>query len=141
MQVQTYLLYNGRCQEALDFYQKAVGAEVVFLMHYNQSPEPCGPIPAGFENKVMHASFRIGDTDLMASDGNSAEPAKFEGFSLSLKFKTPEQAARAFAALGEGGQVQMPLMTTFFSPKFGMVADRFGVSWMVLVEQASPDCK
>ena len=89
----------------------------------------------------MHSTFRIGETDIMASDGDCDAPAKFAGFSLSIRFKTPEQAERAFNALGDGGEVQVPLMTTFFSPKFGMVADRFGVSWMVLVEQSSPDCK
>lgn len=140
MQVQPYLFYNGRCQEALDFYKQALGAEVVFLMHYNESPEPCGPLPAGFESKIMHSSFRVGDTELMASDGNSTNPAKFDGFSLSLKFKTPEQAERAFNALADGGQVHVPLMTTFFSPKFGMLADRFGAPWMVVVEHKEPGC-
>jgi PhnB protein len=138
MQVQSYLFYNGRCQEALDFYKQAVGAEVVFLMHYNESPEPCAPgmIPAGFETKIMHATFRIGDTDIMAADGNSNNPPKFDGFSLSLTLKTPEQAERAFNALSEGGQVSLPLTQTFFSPKFGMLTDRFGVPWMLMVEQA-----
>lgn len=137
MQVQPYLFYNGRCQEALDYYKKAIGAEVVFLMHYGESPEPCGPLPAGFDSKVMHASIRVGDAELMASDGNSTTPAKFDGFSLSLRFQTAEQAERAFNALADGGQVHVPLMTTFFSPMFGMLADRFGVPWMVLVEQAA----
>ncbi|MGD9636418.1 MAG: VOC family protein [Pirellulales bacterium] len=140
MHVQTYLFYNGRCQEALDFYKQAIGAEVVFLMHYNESPEPCGPLPEGFESKIMHASFRVGDAELMASDGNSTSPAKFDGFSLSLRFKTAEQAERAFNALADGGQVHVPLMTTFFSPKFGMLTDRFGAPWMVLVESANQGC-
>ena len=122
---------------AAEHTRPRVGAEVEMLMRYNESPEPCAPgmIPEGFENKVMHATFRIGESTLMAADGNSSEPAKFDSFSLSLICKTPEQADRAFAALGNGGQVQMPLMKTFFSPSFGMVADRFGVSWMVVVPQ------
>jgi PhnB protein len=140
MQVQPYLIFNGRCQEALDFYQKAVGAEVVFLMHYNQSPESCGPLPAGFETKIMHSTVRIGDSNIMAADGNSNDPPTFDGFSLSLSCKTPEQAERAFDALSEGGEVQVPLMETFFAPKFGMVFDRFGVSWMVLVQSANKGC-
>jgi PhnB protein len=136
MKVQPYLFFNGRCQEALDFYQQAIGAEVLFKMHYSESPEPCGPIPQGFEGKIMHSSFRIGETELMAADGNSDKPAKFDGFSLTVQFKTVEQAEQAFQALGDGGQTLMPLMETFYSPKFGMLADRFGVNWMVLVEQA-----
>lgn len=140
MKVQTYLFFNGRCQEALDFYRQAVGAEVVFRMHYNESPEPCGPIPPGFESKIMHSSFRIGETELMAADGNSDAPAKFDGFSLPLICKTTDEAERAFQALGDGGQTIMPLTETFFAPKFGMLADRFGVNWMVLVEQAHKGC-
>jgi PhnB protein len=140
MKVQNYLFYNGRCQEALDFYQQAVGAEVLFRMHYNESPEPCGPIPAGFESKIMHCSFRIGETELMAADGNSDAPAKFDGFTLALQVKTIEQAERAFQALGDGGQTIMPLTETFYSPKFGMLADRFGVHWMILVESTQKGC-
>lgn len=140
MKVLTYLIFNGRCQEALDFYQQAVGAEILFRMHYSESPEPCGPLPAGFESKIMHCSFRIGETDLMAADGNSDEPAKFDGFSLPIICQTAEQAERAFQALGEGGQTLMPLTETFFAPKFGMLADRFGVNWMVLVENPQQGC-
>jgi PhnB protein len=137
MQVQPYLFFDGRCEEAIEFYKKALGAEVMMLLRFKESPEPPEPsmVPAGSEDKVMHACLRIGDTAVMASDGNCAGRPSFQGFSLSLSAKDEADAKRLFAALGEGGQVQMPLGKTFFSPAFGMVADRFGVSWMVIVEQ------
>ena len=133
MQVQPYLFFDGRCEEALEFYKRALGAEVQMLMRFKDSPEPCesGKTPPG--EKVMHASFRIGETTLMASDGHCAGQPRFQGFSLSLTVANPTEADRVFAALSEGGQVQMPLAKTFFSPRFGMVADRFGISWMVIV--------
>jgi PhnB protein len=135
MNVQPYLFFNGRCEEALAFYKKSLGAEVEMMMRFSESPEPCDPkmVPPGSENKIMHATFRVGDATLMASDGGCSGPTKFEGVSLSLTVPNPEAAAKLFAALGDGGQVQMPLTKTFFSPSFGMVADRFGVSWMVYV--------
>ena len=136
MPVQPYLFFNGRTEEALDFYRTALGAEVEMLMRFRDSPEPPQPgmVPPGSEDKVMHSSFQIGDSVIMASDGCADGQPKFQGFSLSLPAKDAAEADRLFAALAEGGQVQMPLTTTFFSPCFGMVADRFGVSWMVMVE-------
>lgn len=138
MQVQPYLFFDGRCEEALAFYRKALGAEVTMMMRFKESPEPCpeGMVPPGSEDKVMHAEFRIGDSTVMASDGNCGGQPKFQGFSLSVNAPNEDEADRLFAALGEGGQVQMPMMKTFFSPRFGMVADRFGVSWMVIVNAA-----
>jgi PhnB protein len=135
MQVQPYLFFDGRCEEAIEFYCGALGAEVVGLMRFKECPEPAQPgmVPAGSENKVMHASFRIGDMTVMASDGRCQGKPSFQGFSLSLITANEAEAQRLFSALGQGGQVQMPLGKTFFSPAFGMVADRFGVSWMVLV--------
>ncbi|HEY6280286.1 MAG TPA: VOC family protein [Burkholderiales bacterium] len=135
MQVQPYLFFDGRCEEAVEFYRKALGAEVVMLMRFKDSPEPPQPgmVPPGSENKVMHASFRIGDTTVMASDGRCLGRPSFQGFSLSLTASNETEADRLFAALSEDGQVQMPLTKTFFSPRFGMVADRFGVSWMIVV--------
>ena len=135
MNVQPYLFFDGRCEEALEFYRKTLGAEVTMLMRFSESPEPCDPgmVPPGSENKVMHASFRVGDATLMASDGNCTGQPKFAGVSLSLTVANADAAKRLFTALGDGGQVQMPLAKTFFSPSFGMVADRFGVSWMVYV--------
>ena len=136
MDVQPYLFFDGRCEEAIEFYKKALGAEVKVLLRFKDNPEPQpGMTPAGAENKVMHANFRIGDTDVLASDGRCLGQPKFQGFSLSLWAKTEAEADRKFAALAEGGQVQMPLGRTFFSPRFGMVADKFGIGWMVLVSQ------
>jgi PhnB protein len=136
MQVQPYLFFDGRCEEAIEFYRSALGAKIEMLMRNKESPEPPPPgmVPPGSENKVMHASFRIGDTTLMASDGHCAGKPNFEGFSLSLTAANDAEANRLFAALSDGGKVQMPMTKTFFSPQFGMVADRFGVSWMVIVQ-------
>ena len=132
--VQPYLFFNGNCEEALDFYKKAIGAQVEMMMRFNESPEPPQPgmVPPGFEKKIMHASFRVGQTTLMASDGCSTEK-NFSGFSLSLAVPGEAEADRAFAALAEGGTVQMPLGKTFWSPKFGMLTDKFGIGWMVSV--------
>ena len=135
MQVQVYLFFAGRCEEAIDFYKKTLGAEVMMLMRFKDSPEPPQPgmIPPDSENKVMHASLRMGDTVVMASDGRCEGAPSFEGFSLSVTVADEAQADRVFAALAEGGQVQMPLSKTFWSARFGMLSDRFGVGWMVSV--------
>ncbi len=133
MQVQPYLNFNGRCEEALEFYRRALGAEVEAMMRFKDSPDPAMVSP-GSENKVMHSSFRVGDTILMASDGQCQGQTSFQGISLSLTVPDEAAAEQRFAALSDGGQVQMPLAKTFFSPRFGMVADRFGVTWMILVE-------
>ena len=132
--IQPYLFFGGRCDEALEFYKNALGAEVDFLMRYKESPDPmpAGMLPAGFENKVMHVTFRIAGNLLMASDG-CHEGAKFDGFSLSLAVPTEAEANRAFTALAAGGEVKMPLTKTFWSPCFGMLTDRFGVGWMVSI--------
>jgi PhnB protein len=143
--VQPYLFFHGQCEEAIEFYRKAVGAEVECMMRYNESPEPPPPgmVPPGFEKKAMHASFRVGSTTLMASDGCSPGNTDFDGFSLSLSVPNEREAERAFAALAEGGKVTMPLAKTFWSPRFGMLTDRFGLGWMINVtaEQASPATK
>jgi PhnB protein len=133
--IQPYLFFNGRCEQAVEFYRKALGAQVEFTMRYRESPEPHPPgrVPPGFEDKIMHTSFRIGQTTVMASDGCSAEKASFEGFFLSLSVANESEADRAFAALADGGEVQMPLAKTFWSPRFGMVVDRFGIGWMISV--------
>lgn len=132
--VQPYLFFDGRCEEALEFYRRALGAEIQMLMRFKDAPEPpqpgCGP---GSENKIMHVSFRIGGSVIMASDGRCEGKPTFAGFALSLTVANAAEAEKSFNALSEGGQVQMPLAKTFFSPSFGMVADRFGVSWMVYV--------
>jgi PhnB protein len=135
MLVQPYLFFEGRCEEAIEFYRGALGAEVEMLMHFKDSPEPPQPgmIPPGAENKVMHACFRVGDTRVIASDGRCGGKPSFQGFSLSLTVANDTEAERLFAALSDRGQVQQPLIKTFFSSRFGMVADRFGVPWMVIV--------
>jgi len=139
MQVQPYLFFDGRCDEALAFYKKALGAEVTMLMRFKDNPEPpapgdgCGP--CGAPDKVMHCAFRIGNTEVMASDGQCMGKPTFQGFALTVDARDESHAKTLFGALSEGGQVQMPLGRTFFSPAFGMVADRFGVMWMVIVPQ------
>ena len=135
MKVEPYLFFNGHCDEAVEFYKKALDAEVTMLMRFKESPEPHPPgtVPPGAENNVMHASFRIGDTTVMASDGCSTGETNFQGITLSLAVANEADAERRFAALAEGGKVQMPLAKTFWSPRFGMVTDRFGVAWMVSV--------
>jgi PhnB protein len=132
METQPYLFFEGRCEEAIEFYRKTVGAEVVMLMRFRDSPEPakCGSATG---EKVMHASLRIGESTIMASDGRCEGPASFQGFSLSLTVANDAEARRLFSALGEGGQVRMPLQKTFFASSFGMLADRFGVMWMIYV--------
>jgi len=132
--VQPYLFFGGRCEEALDFYRAALGAEVQTLMRFKESPEPPPDLPDCFDHKVMHATFRIGQTTLMASDGMCDGNPNFEGFSLSVTAPDETEAERVFAALSEGGLVSMPLEKTFWTPKFGMLQDRFGVGWMVSVE-------
>jgi PhnB protein len=132
MHVQPYLYFDGRCEEALDFYRRVLGARVGMMMRFKESPEP-DRIPPGSSEKIMHASFRVGDTELMASDGGCQGKQNFAGFALSLTVADEREAERLFAALGEGGRVQMPLAPTFFAARFGMLADRFGVSWIILV--------
>jgi PhnB protein len=135
MHIQPYLFFDGRCEEALAFYGTAIGAKVEMMMRWKDSPEPC---PQGMNpppDKVMHAAVKFGDAMVLASDGSCTGQPKFQGFSLSLTAADEAEATRLFNALGDGGQVQMPLGKTFFSPCFGMVADRFGVSWMVYVPQ------
>ena len=136
MHTQIYLFFDGRTDEALDFYKKKLGIEVEMLMRFKDAPPEaqagCAP---GSENKVMHSCFKLGDQRVMASDGRNEGKPNFQGFALSLAAKDEGEADKVFAALGEGGQVQMPLIKTFFSPKFGMVQDKFGVGWMILVGQ------
>jgi PhnB protein len=135
MQIQPYLFFDGRCEEAIEFYKKALSAEVTMLMRFKESPEPPGPgmVAPGSENKVMHASLRIGENTVLASDGNCLGKPSFEGFSMVLTVRNEAEADRFFASLADGGEVRTSLAKTFFSPRFGMVADRFGVPWMIYV--------
>jgi PhnB protein len=136
MPVTPYLFFDGRCEEAIEFYKKTLGAEVTMLMRFKDSPEPPPPgvVQPGSENKIMHTSLRIGETTVMASDGQCLGRPSFQGFALSLSVPNEAEADWIFAALADGGQVQMPMAKTFFSPRFGMVADKFGVSWMIMAE-------
>jgi PhnB protein len=131
MQVQPYLFFDGRAEEAIEFYKKAIGAKVEMMMRFKDNPEPKHN-PPGADNKIMHACMKIGDAQVMASDGHCAGNAKFEGFSLSLGAKDAAEADKFFNALADGGQVRMPMGPAFFAERFGMVADKFGVGWMVI---------
>jgi PhnB protein len=133
MQLQPYLFFDGRCEEAVEFYRRTLGAEVEMMMRFKDSPEPPPNATPDNADKVMHTSFRIGDTKVMASDGRCQGRPSFQGFALSLTARDEAEAERLFNALCDGGAVQMPLAKTFFSPRFGMVTDRFGVCWMVVV--------
>jgi PhnB protein len=131
MLVQPYLMFEGRCDEALKFYQAAVGAEIQMLLRFKEAPDQSMVSP-GAEDKVMHACMRIGDSQVLASDGNCSGTSTFTGVTLSLSASDDAEAEKLFAALAKGGQVTMPLGKTFFASKFGMLADQFGVNWMVM---------
>lgn len=135
MPVQPYLFFDGRCEEAIEFYQSAVGAEVQMLLRYGDHPEPQPPQMTAPKDKVMHARLQIAGSAVLASDGHGSGAPSFQGFALSITTQDIDDAKRKFAALSESGQVRMPLDKTFFSPAFGMVADKFGVLWMVMVGQ------
>lgn len=140
MRIEPYLFFNGRAEEAIDFYRKALGAEVQMLMRFSESPDPVpeGMIPPGFENKVMHSCITVGGANVMISDGDSSAGPAFSGFSLSLEADDGEQLRSWFDALSEGGQVKMPVGKTFFAEHFGMLTDRFGVGWMLIVPGDMP---
>jgi PhnB protein len=134
MPVEPYLFFNGRCEEALEFYRQALGAQVLGLMRFRDSPQkpPPGTLPPGSDDKIMHASVRIAGTTVMASDGMSQGQPEFKGFALSVRADDDDEAEALFSRLAEGGTVVVPLAPTFYATRFGMVADRFGVTWMIL---------
>jgi PhnB protein len=132
MKIEPYLFFEGRTEEALEFYKSRLGAKVQAVMRYKDNPDPKYN-PPNSEQKVMHSLFSVGDTKIMASDGNCTGKPSFQGFALTINAANPAEAEQRFNALAEGGQVQMPLAETFFAKSFGMVADRFGVGWMVIV--------
>ena len=137
--IEPYLFFDGRCEEAIEFYRRALGAEVSFMLRFKETPESQpGMCPPGSENKICHSTLHIGDTVIMASDGRCGGKPNFEGFALSLAAADEAEADRLFAALVDGGQTVMPLAKTFYSPRFGMVTDRFGVCWMIIVPAARP---
>ncbi len=134
MPVQPYVHFDGVCEEAIEFYKKALGAEVNMLMRFKDAPVDCQGMSKGVENKIMHANLNIGGSEVLVSDGHCKGNAKFDGFNLTLGVKTDADAEKAFAALSSGGKVTMPLAKTFFASSFGMVNDRFGVPWIVIVQ-------
>jgi PhnB protein len=136
MQVNPYIMFGGRCEEAIEFYRKAVDAQVVAKMTFSEAPEgpPPGQFPPGWDKKIMHSELRIGDSKIMGSDGMGRDEAGFKGMSLALTVGSDADAKRRFDALAAGGQVTMPLTKTFFSSSFGMLVDKFGVSWMIVAE-------
>ena len=131
MQVQPYLFFDGRCDEAIEFYKQTLGAKVDMLMRFKEAPDQ-GMVTPESREKVMHCAFHVGETQVLASDGHCMGKPSFQGFGLALTAKDDAEAERLFGALGEGGQVQMPMGETFFAARFGMVADKFGVGWMVI---------
>jgi PhnB protein len=134
--IQPYIFFEGRCEEAIEFYKKALGAEVVMMMRFKESPMPPPPgVPPGSENKIMHARLHIGQNVLLVSDGRCSGKTVFQGFFMSVSVSTEAEVDRIFGALSDGGKVGMPLEKTFFSSRFGMLTDRFGVGWMVLVHE------
>jgi PhnB protein len=136
MNVQPYVFFDGKCEEALEFYKSSLGAKVDMMMRYNEAPpEVQGQMSPGSKDKVMHAAFKIGDTQILASDGHCNGKPSFQGFSLTINAANDAEADRLFAALGKGGQVTAPMSETFFASRFGMLADKFGVNWMVIAEK------
>ena len=133
MQVQAYINFGGRCEEALAFYKASIGAEVSNLMRWKESPDPMMKAPAGYGEKIMNVTFKIGSTTLMADDGMGSEKIEYKGFTLAIEVADDAEAKRVFVALGEGGNVQMALAKTFWTSSFGMLTDKFGVPWMVNV--------
>ena len=138
MKVQAYVTFSGRCEEALNFYKKSVGAEIISMLRWRESPDAAMTMkpPPGYEEKIMNAVFRMGETELMADDGMGEKTAEFKGMTLAIEVANDAEAKRVFTALGEGGNVTMPLANTFWTSSFGMLTDKFGVPWMVNVKAA-----
>ena len=135
MTVQPYLFFDGKCEEAIEFYKSAIGAKVDMMMRFKEAPEP-GHMPPDAGDKIMHAAFKVGDTQVLASDGHCAGKPSFQGFGLALSAKSDAEAEKLFNNVGKGGQVLQPMTKTFFASKFGMVTDRYGIMWMVMAESA-----
>lgn len=136
--VDSYLFFNGRCEEAIHFYKSAAGAKIGMVLKFGESPDPVpeGMVPPDWDNKIMHCDFTIGQSRIMASDGCASTP-DFNGFRLALTVPTEADADRVFAALADGGRIDMPLGKTFWSPRYGMLTDKFGIGWMVMVSDAN----
>jgi PhnB protein len=136
MNTYPYLNFEGKCEEAITFYKKAIGAEVVMLMRHGESPEaaPPGMLPPGSENKVMHAEIQIGQSKMMMTDGTCKGTASFNGITINITVDAESEADPLFNSLADGGKITMPLCKTFFAKRFGMLIDRFGLPWMVYVK-------
>ena len=137
MNVQPYVFFDGKCEEALEFYKQALGAKVEMMMRYSENPDKPDPskMPPNSANKIMHAAFKVGDTQILASDGHCQGKPSFQGFGLAISAANDAEASKVFNAVGKGGKVQAPLGKTFFASSFGMVTDKFGVLWMVIAEK------
>ena len=135
MKVQPYVFFDGKCDEALQFYQRALGAKVNALMRFSEAPDQSQVKPES-KNKVMHAAFQVGETEILASDGYCLGAPAFQGFALTIHAADSAEALKLFTAIAEGGKIQMPLDKTFFAASFGMAVDKFGVNWMVIAEKA-----
>jgi PhnB protein len=138
MQVTPYLYFNGRCEEALSFYQQTIGARVECQMRFSDCPGELDPnmVPPGTEHRIMHAAFKLGETTIFAADGCASAEMKPAGFGLSLQTPDVAEAEQLFNALAWEGEVRMAMTKTFFSPSFGIVVDKFGVNWLIYVPQA-----
>jgi PhnB protein len=141
MKLNPYLLFDGDCEAAFKFYEQALGAKTQSLMRFSEAPKQPGAadcrMPAGFNDKVLHARIAIGDQIVMASDAPTGHYDKPSGTRLTLNFDKPSEAERVFHTLAEGGKVDMPIAKTFFAERFGMLSDRFGIPWMISCEHAS----
>ena len=135
MKVQPYVFFDGKCDEALQFYQRALGAKVNALMRFSEAPDQSQIKPES-KNKVMHSAFQIGETEILASDGYCLGAPAFQGFALTINAANSAEALKLFTGIAEGGKIQMPLEKTFFAASFGIAVDKFGVSWMVIADKA-----
>jgi len=131
MKFSPYLMFNGDCEQAFQFYQQCLGGKLELLRYSDGPEEMCAQLPAEWRDKVMHACLTVGDEMLMASDAPPGEQEPIKGFSVTIGIDDPDEAERAFNALAEGGNVRMSMQQTFWSLRFGMLVDRFGVPWMV----------
>jgi PhnB protein len=133
MELNTYLGFNGCCEEAFTFYAETLGGTIAGVFRFGGSPME-GQVPADWKDKVMHATLTFGNATLMGSDNPPGHYEPTKGVALSVGVAGVEEAERVFAALSKGGKVTMPLQQTFWAPRFGMLEDRFGIPWMVNCE-------
>ena len=136
MHINPYLIFDGRCEEAFRFYEKCFKGKIIAMLTHKGTPAEAH-VPAAWIDKILHARLDIGDQVLMASDAPPGRYEKPAGFSVSLQVKDPAEAERLFNALAEKGEIRMPLEKTFWSPRFGMLVDRFGIPWMINCEEQS----